>query len=216
MTEFILPHIQSTIALQKIEQFNREYKIDYPHDFSRFHPSRQNEFIAGRLAAASALEKTSGQKNLLVKRNEDRSPQWPQGYVGSLSHNKTLAIAAVAKNQDLLSVGIDIETIGRVKNHLNRMIHTDRDLKEHAYHNEKELLALIFSVKESLYKALYPLVKRFFGFDDAALTAIDEHHKTFEIELLKPLSKHIKAQSFQGKYALSNDNLCTYIEIPHN
>lgn len=98
----------------------------------------------------------------------------------SISHNQFWVGSAVSKSKSLLGVGIDFEVIGRAKLELSRYIRSSEDLKTHQFLNENELLTLIFSAKESLYKALYPTAKCFFGFETAAINEIDVSNGTFK------------------------------------
>jgi 4'-phosphopantetheinyl transferase EntD len=146
----------------------------------------------------------------------DRAPVWPPGVIGSISHNQLLAGAAVAKSTSLIGIGIDLEVMGRVKGELARFIRTPEDLKTHNSYNESELLTIIFSAKESLYKALYPIVKCFFGFEAAAVREVDHLNCTFKIDLLKNLSDSLGPSGrfqFEGHFKIIEKNCLTVLEI---
>ena len=55
-----------------------------------------------------------------------------------------------------------------------------------------ERLIMLFSAKETVFKALYPVEQVWFGFDDVALTW-DPHRQLFEAELLKALGSQYQA-----------------------
>lgn len=171
---------------------------------------RKMDYLAGRLCGLEALKKLNIQVNN-IPMQKDRSPLWPDGIVGSITHTNGIAIAAVSNS--LKGIGIDAERLmseNRYKK-ISKMFVSE---------NEKSLVetnleinpTLIFSAKESLYKALYPQCMQYFGFLEATLISIKKN--SFEIELhsehssVKPLDK-----IYSGKYSLFNDLLVSWITI---
>lgn len=191
-------------------------KLFYSPSVDGFHPNRKAEFLLGRVCAHKAYEELTGKDLLSLPAQSDRSPHWPSDVVGSISHNQFWIGAAVASSKDLLGLGIDFEVMGRTKLELANHIRSSADIINHPELSDEELLTIIFSCKESLYKALYPLVKKFFGFEDAALRELDLETGTFKIDLLTQLSLNFgpnSHQSFNGRIALENKNCLTVIEV---
>ena len=137
---------------------------------------RRREFVAGRLIARM-LSDQLGLPPAPVRRADDRSPVWPADRVGSLSHCDTLCAAAIGTSHAIRSVGIDIETIGRVEPKLWPTLFTER---EAGYFRtlppERVALenTLFFSAKESFYKCQYPLTQSWVGFQDVEVARTDE------------------------------------------
>ncbi len=71
------------------------------------HPRRHSDYLAGRLAARSALQQLGAQA-LVVGRDGD-APIWPKGFCGSISHSAGLAVAIAAASPPWRALGIDIE-----------------------------------------------------------------------------------------------------------
>ena len=191
-------------------------KIIYDKAVDGFHPKRKNEFLLGRLCASKAYFNCTGKNLSQLISNQDRSPAWPSGVVGTISHNEFWVGAAVAKDSDLLGVGMDFEVMGRTKLELAKQIRSAGDIKTHSDFNDEELLTLIFSAKESLYKALYPTVKKFFGFEDAAVTEIDLVNEKFVISLVSELNLNFGPNSrsrFEGRFTTNNKTCLTVLEI---
>ena len=198
------------------EIINYQAKIKYDPKVDSFHPNRKNEYLLGRVCASRAHELCTNKELLSLPTNADRSPQWPSDVVGSISHNQYWVGAAVAWEADLIGVGIDFEVMGRTKLELAKQIRSPGDILKHPELSDEDLLTIIFSCKESLYKALYPSVKKFFGFEDAALSKLDLSNGTFTIDLLTQLSLKFgisSHQSFNGRLALDNRNCLTVLEI---
>ena len=66
--------------------------------------ARTAEFNAGRFCAQQAL--STWNQDGPVGKADDRSPIWPEGFTGSISHSKNWVWASVAKSDQVLSVGI--------------------------------------------------------------------------------------------------------------
>lgn len=192
-----------------------QHKLQFS-SIETFHPNRKKEFLLGRLCAIKAHEMHFGSELLTLPASADRSPLWPKNVIGSISHNQNWVGAALTGAQQLLGIGIDFEVIGRAKLELTRYILNSHDLNFHQSLNSRELLTLIFSAKESLYKALYPQVKCFFGFEAAAVKEIDLLNGTFKIELIKDISSLYGPNSrfhFEGRFTIVEGNCLTVLEI---
>ncbi|NOT80044.1 MAG: 4'-phosphopantetheinyl transferase superfamily protein [Bacteriovoracaceae bacterium] len=181
-----------------------------------FHPKRIEEFLLGRMCASMAHSKYFNRPLFELPYSVDRSPLWPLGVVGSITHNRDYVSAAVGSSEFLKGVGIDLEILGRTKLELKSHITNSLDLKSHANLANEELLTLIFSIKESLYKALYPQVHQFFGFLDAAVSEIDFLNGTFKIKLLKELNDEYRPghlDEFTGQFSIHEGHCLCVIEI---
>jgi enterobactin synthetase component D len=213
----------SFFAINKEEELapdlkNLQSKIIFDPAVKGYHPNRRNEFILGRVCASKAHEMRTGRELLSLPSNKDRSAEWPSDVVGTISHNQHWVGAAVAKKTDLIGLGIDFEVMGRTKIELASHIRSSGDIQKHPKLSDEELLTIIFSSKESLYKALYPSVKKFFGFEDAALREIDLDNGLFTIDLLTDLTLNFgpnSRQSFQGHFTTTNKTCLTVLEISH-
>ncbi|MBT5821380.1 MAG: 4'-phosphopantetheinyl transferase superfamily protein [Rhodobacteraceae bacterium] len=126
---------------------------------------RAKEFSAGRDAARRALGGL-GYGSLEIPVGDKREPIWPKGVCGSITHSKSLCIAVVAQQSAFASIGIDAEADVPLKDELRKAILNDseRDL------SAAEAIA-VFSMKEALFKTLYPLTQVWFGFQSAAQTS---------------------------------------------
>jgi 4'-phosphopantetheinyl transferase EntD len=134
---------------------------------------RRREFVTARRCAREALAKL-GHEPVPIRSGPKREPQWPVGLVGSITHTSGFRAAAVASRKVVASVGIDTEQNGPLPDGVEESITVP---------GEPEMLAalarafpetqwgrLLFSAKESVYKAWYPLTGRWLGFEDASLT----------------------------------------------
>ena len=132
---------------------------------------RQREFAAGRSCAAVLLNRWGVNEEVGVAK--DRSPIWPDGFVGSISHSDRWVWATVAKSEDRPAIGIDTETV--VSPETRDVL--DSDIVTESEHSVIESLGLspqvaftlAFSAKEAFYKCWYPVTKSFFEFKQVAI-----------------------------------------------
>lgn len=134
--------------------------------------SRRAEFVAGRLCARDALHGL-GATSTTVRRGDDRAPEWPAGFIGSISHSGDYAFAAVARMSDARSLGLDVEQIARLERapQITRVVTTPGERARFDF--SAETLAIVFSGKEAIYKCLYPLLRQFLEFDAIEFDAIN-------------------------------------------
>ena len=139
---------------------------------------RQAEFFYGRLCAQAAL-RAQNCDSVVVGAGRMREPVWPEGIVGSITHGGALAAAVVLPSSVCHGIGIDIEQIATPEAQLalQRMVVSAREIAVLAPLAKRIslgiLLTLVFSAKESFFKATSSDVGGYFGFDAVEVTAID-------------------------------------------
>lgn len=145
---------------------------------------RRREFAAGRICARRALGRL-GLPEVGIPRNPDRTPAWPEGVIGSISHTRGHCAAAVAKQSAIVALGIDVEGREPLKEGMARRICSEGELARLAAlgdHPPEVWAKLIFSAKESFYKAYFPNEHVELGFRDAEIE-IDPATATFRLQL---------------------------------
>lgn len=139
---------------------------------------RQAEYFYGRLAARLALEH-AGLPLRDIGTGAQREPLWPAGAVASITHNSRRAAAAALACGECRGIGIDVESVATPEQQESIACSALdgaelRLVAEYAGTLPRSiLLTLVFSAKESFYKAVHADVGRFFGFDALRLAAVD-------------------------------------------
>ncbi|MBD2839203.1 4'-phosphopantetheinyl transferase superfamily protein [Pseudomonas sp. JM0905a] len=202
-------------ALLAADDFPRS-AIAAPANIQRSVAKRQAEFLAGRLCARSALLALTGRADVPAL-GEDRAPVWPAGISGSISHSHGLATALVASNTQWRGLGLDLEERMSAERALRlaKEILTPAELQRLdglTPEQKAERITLAFSIKESLFKALYPLVRKRFYFHDAEMLDCDGARA--RLRLLIDLSGEWKAGSeLDGWHCLFQDRVLSLVAI---
>lgn len=144
---------------------------------ARAAPKRRREFAAGRRAARAAMAEL-GLPPAPILRGPQREPLWPDGLTGSIAHCDTLCIAAVSRTHR--SLGLDIEEATPLDTDLEETICTpsERAWLDTLSAGDRGLAAKrIFSAKEALFKAQYPVTGQMIGFDAVSLRLTSDQQR---------------------------------------
>ncbi|WBA83550.1 4'-phosphopantetheinyl transferase superfamily protein [Endozoicomonas sp. GU-1] len=136
--------------------------------------SRRAEYLAGRMCAADAINRLLGCW-LTPGSSISGAPIWPEGVVGSLSHSDhDVASVVMSAYGQLKGIGLDLEQIvpyDQIDALMDLVLLPDERkrfvVKELSRWLQRINTSMVFSLKESLFKALYPLVGKLFYFDAA-------------------------------------------------
>jgi 4'-phosphopantetheinyl transferase EntD len=181
---------------------------------------RRREFTTARACARAALARI-GFPPVPIVPGQRGAPQWPAGVVGSITHCAGYRASAVARACDVVTIGLDAEPHDTLP---------DGVLGAIAYGDEKARLAalaaarpdtcwdrMLFCAKESVYKAWFPLTRRWLGFEDASVT-IDPVSRTFTARLLVdgPVVNGAVVTGFEGRWLVRDGLITTAIVVTAN
>ena len=134
---------------------------------------RRADFTRGRAAAHRALA-ALGQPDAPIGRGQRGEPLWPAGVVGSITHASGVAIAAVADCRDITGLGIDLEFVypSRLTSIASYVCLPDELVwieQPGADSDRFVRLVMVFTAKEAVYKALYPIMQMVLEFADVRI-----------------------------------------------
>lgn len=168
--------------------------IQRPASISRSVRKRQAEFFYGRSMARLAMRHI-GCGNSDVPIGPSGEPVWPSGIVGSITHTDGMAAAAVAKISKFSAIGIDVERIvmPAAQAAVTSIVLCEKEISL-LQEFSKEIswamaLTLVFSAKESLFKAAFASVGQYFNFDVARITYLDIRRSVLNLVLEEHLNK---------------------------
>ncbi|MFI7240293.1 4'-phosphopantetheinyl transferase [Streptomyces cyaneofuscatus] len=137
-------------------------------------PKRKNDFATARACARRAMGRL-GLEPVAVLHGKRGMPLWPEGIVGSLTHCDGYRAAALAREADVLSLGVDAEPHAPLPEGVGELVVRPSERERFAGPPAGEAGGihwdrLLFSAKESVFKTWYPLTLTELDFDEADLT----------------------------------------------
>jgi 4'-phosphopantetheinyl transferase EntD len=180
--------------------------------------SRRAQFAAVRHCAREALAKLGRPGGPLLS-DPRGAPVWPEGVIGSMTHTHEYCAAAVTADSRFASVGIDAESHAPLPEGVLSIV---------ARGEERERLALLtardpsvswdrvlFSVKESVYKAWYPLTRRWLGFEEVSVR-VEPVGRRLTARLLTDglVVAGFPLRELTGRFAVDEGVVLTAVTIP--
>lgn len=170
-------------------------------------PKRRREYAAGRACARDAMA-TLGLAPVPLPSARDRLPTWPNGIVGSITHDKRVAAAAVARLADgVRSIGIDLEPGEPLPDELYESVCRPEEIAWLSAQMDarRGLLArAVFGAKEAAFKCQYPLTGRMLEFDRVAIE-IDVGRGTFKAAFLDREVARVCGRILSGRVNVTSD-----------
>ncbi|MCF1485794.1 4'-phosphopantetheinyl transferase superfamily protein [Pseudomonas sp. AA27] len=182
-------------------------------------PLRRREFAGGRVCAAAALTALGLLDDWLPIARPYRYALFPAGAVGSISHNRSQALACAADAACFIGVGIDIEEVIWHPELGALAAHVMRPEEHKRFQNMEGIPALqffylCFSAKESLYKALFPLCHVDLEMSEAELVIWDNQgHFVLTLRSERLSEYFADGHNFHGFWAMEEGTLLTIIPL---
>lgn len=155
-------------------------------------PLRRREWVAGRRALRRALVGVVEPAAPLL-RDDRGAPVVPAGAVGSVSHKRALAVALAAPDAGW-TIGVDLEVPGPRRIDISARVLTaaERALLPAADAAARDrAVILAFALKEAIYKAIDPHLRRYVGFQEVAVWPVADGGA--RVEPLAPWGLEVEA-----------------------
>ncbi|MER5932790.1 4'-phosphopantetheinyl transferase superfamily protein [Streptomyces sp. NPDC002054] len=181
--------------------------------------ARRREFATGRWCAKQALAQLRVPEAPLLP-GPHHAPRWPEGVLGSITHCAGYRAAAVARSSDLLMLSVDAEPHAPLPEGVLESIALPVEL---AMVRELGIVSpgvhwdrLLFSLKETVYKAWYPATRRRLEFEDARIT-VDVSAGAFSARVLvpSPLRRYGRPlDRLSGRWLVSGGLVVAALAVP--
>ena len=149
---------------------------------------RRAEFATVRSCARAALAKLGLPPEPILP-GERGAPRWPAGVVGSMTHCAGYRAAVLARSEQAVSIGVDAEPHAPLPDGVLRLVARPEELDQLERLTDcpgkQHWDRLLFTMKESVYKAWFPLTGRWLDFQQASVR-IDPAAGSFVADLLVP------------------------------
>jgi 4'-phosphopantetheinyl transferase EntD len=140
------------------------------------------------------------------------APGWPDGIVGSMTHCAGYRAAALAHGQDLSTIGIDAEVHEALPQGVLDLVSiaAERARLRRLAAEEPAVCwdRLLFSAEESVYKAWYPMTKRWLDFTEADVELDASGRFTARLVVPGPVPE------FDGRWLVRDGLVLTAIAVP--
>ncbi|QFR01398.1 4'-phosphopantetheinyl transferase superfamily protein [Streptomyces phaeolivaceus] len=210
-------HGPDTAAVEGIELYPEEEAV-----VARAVAKRRREFTVVRACARRAMEKLGVAPRAIVP-GDRGAPGWPDGLTGSMTHCEGFAAAALVRVGDLASLGVDAEPHDALPEGVLTAIALPAEeirlRRLTADHPSVHWDRLLFSAKESVYKAWFPLTGRWLDFSEADIeVTVDPGGRSgaLRAELLVPgpVVDGRRIDAFDGRWTVRQGLVATAVSVP--
>ena len=179
--------------------------------------SRKEHYRSGRICAREVLSKLGTLGQPVLRDPQTREPLWPEGISGAITHCGKWAAAAAGKTSDVSGIGIDLEDLERqVDSRISRHVCIPEEqkwLQECGEDFLEQNLKIIFSAKESIFKAFFPYTRTYLHFHDARILMEQTFFQKSKSDSLSKKEKNSKPEKFEFVYFLLNDKVISQTGI---
>jgi enterobactin synthetase component D len=176
--------------------------------------SRRREFATGRWCARNLLAGMGvGKKE--IRRGKNNEAVWPEGICGSITHTKGACCVIAAFQTNYETVGIDIEKATRLISEPARRLFLNKDeinWTSGLPAGSPDVYLTIFSIKESMYKMLYPLVKKVIPFSALSVLRLKDDG-SFSCHVNKDLNEAISLGRILHGQWFKNENWLVTVAV---
>jgi 4'-phosphopantetheinyl transferase EntD len=128
--------------------------------------------------------------------------EWPRGFLGSLTHKGTVVLGIIAASSTVAMIGVDLDRRGPGRSELSAVQHIVAPEGLPAGTDPERGALLSFCAKEAVFKAQYPLTRRWLNFSDVRL-AWARSGDNLRAEVISPVSGLIVRAAFVGDWVLA-------------
>ena len=179
--------------------------------------SRKEQYRSGRICAGEVLSKLGTLGQPVLRDPQTREPLWPEGISGAITHSGKWAAAAAGKTSDVSGIGIDLEDLERqVDSRISRHVCIPEEqkwLQECEEDCLEQNLKIIFSAKESIFKAFFPYTRTYLHFHDARILMEQTFFQKSKSDSLSKKEKNSKPEKFEFVYLFLNDKVISQTGI---
>lgn len=200
------------------DQLFQQFQVVLPEKIEQASNKRKAEYLAGRYCAQKAQASFDG-KTRNIGTGPQRQPIWPEHLCGSISHTAKRAICLMATKTQVLSIGVDIEEWINPKQvpniHTLVINNTESQLLKQLPLPFSNAFTVIFSAKESVFKALYPEVKILFDFSAVVLISVHQYHVVLQLKqtLSESFTTGLKLQVY---FKVDDSHCITWLAIKNS
>lgn len=204
------------LDLSKTHHLHIDQQLEHPLKIAQAHPKRQQEYLCGRVLAQAVLSHHFGLDQSITSMHE-HLPIWPSHVLGSISHSQNKLIVALSNNAIYLGIDIEHWVTSEFAQESAHLVLTPSEFdlwksKAAEFFDFARYVSLIFSVKESLYKAVYPTAKQYIDFLEASIVDINFENQTLTLTFLPEIQQRYQLlEHYDGGWTIEQDHIMTWV-----
>jgi len=193
-----------------------DQRLEHPLKIAQARVERKNEYLCGRVLAQAVLNHHFGLDQPITSMYEPL-PIWPSHVLGSISHSQNKLIVALSSNAVYLGIDIEHLVTSEFAQESAHFILTPSEFdlwknKACEFFDFAHYVSLIFSIKESLYKAVYPTAKQYIDFLEASIVDINFENQTLTLTFLPEIQQRYELlEQYQGGWTIEQDDIMTWV-----
>ena len=204
------------LDLSKTHHLHIDQQLEHPLKIAQARVERKNEYLCGRVLAQAVLSHHFGLDQSITSMHE-HLPIWPSHVLGSISHSQNKLIVALSNNANYLGIDIEHWVTSEFAQESAHLVLTPSEFdlwksKAAEFFDFARYVSLIFSVKESLYKAVYPTAKQYIDFLEAFIVDINFENQTLTLTFLPEIQQRYQLlEHYDGGWTIEQDHIMTWV-----
>ncbi|NUF36508.1 4'-phosphopantetheinyl transferase family protein [Acinetobacter lactucae] len=205
------------IDLSKTQHLHIHQQLEHPLKIAQARVERKNEYLCGRVLAQAVLNHHFGLDQPIITSMREHLPIWPTHILGSISHSQNKLVVALSNNAIYLGIDIEHWVSSEFAQESAHLILTPSELdlwksKAAEFFDFARYVSLVFSVKESLYKAVYPTAKQYIDFLEASIVDINFENQTLTLTFLSEIQQRYQLlEQYQGGWIVEQNHIMTWV-----
>lgn len=204
------------LDLSQTTHLHIDQQLEHPLKIAQARVERKNEYLCGRVLAQAVLNHHFGLDQPITSMHEPL-PIWPNHVLGSISHSQNKLIVALSNNAVYLGIDIEHWVTSEFAQESAHLILTPSEFdlwksKACEFFDFAGYVSLIFSIKESLYKAVYPTAKQYIDFLEASIVDINFENQKLTLTFLPEIQQRYQLlEQYQGGWTIEQDHIMTWV-----
>ena len=223
-TDYVFKHAQKLELMQDCVCYQLDIEHIDVHLFKNLTPpkyleqaasTRLSEFYSGRILIQAILAQYYDFYDGVTSLSQ-RLPQWTPPFRGSISHSKNQIVVVVSTSTAYLGIDIEHWVSDALIAEGRHLILNHQDFKIwdeiQSYFTLQQFMTLVFSMKESLYKAVYPKARHYIDFLDAAITEISLQNRCVKLRFSNEIQNKFQLiDEYEGYWLIQENYVLTWV-----
>lgn len=204
------------LDLSQTKHLHIDQRLEHPLKIAQARIERKNEYLCGRVLAQAVLNHHFGLDQPITSMYEPL-PIWPTHVLGSISHSQNKLIVALSNNAVYLGIDIEHWVTSESAQESAHLVLTPSEFdlwktKACEFFDFARYVSLIFSVKESLYKAVYPTAKQYIDFLEASIVDVNFKNQTLTLSFLTEIQQRYQLlEQYEGGWVVEQNHIMTWV-----